>query len=237
MLACACIVGLVNAEHAVTAGGVRLAYEASGYPGAPPMVLLHALGERGASWAPVMPRFAERFRVFAPDLRGHGDSDWPGSYSVQLMCDDVVGLLDELGLGTVTVAGLSLGGTVAYLLAMRRPDRVERLIIEDAPPPFPRDRAIPDRPAGPLDFDWAVVPAIVDQVNQGDPAAWDGLAAIPAPTLLIGGGPQSHIPQDKLAAVAARIPRCDLVTIPAGHHVHQARPAEFAETVLGWLHA
>jgi pimeloyl-ACP methyl ester carboxylesterase len=81
------------------------------------------------------------------------------------------------------------------------------------------------------------VPAIVNQVNHGDPAAWDGLGAITAPTLLVGGGPESHIPQDKLVAVAARIPRCDLVTIPAGHHVHEARPAEFADAVLGWLHA
>jgi len=130
-----------------------------------------------------------------------------------------------------------MGGTVAYMVAMRRPDRVEWLIVEDVPPPYRRDRAIPDRPAGPLDFDWAVVPAIVKQVNDGDPAAWDGLGAITAPTLLIGGGPESHIPQDRLVAVAARIPRCDLVTIPAGHHVHEARPAEFAEAVLGWLRA
>ena len=82
-----------------------------------------------------------------------------------------------------------------------------------------------------------MVPAIVGQVNAGDPAAWDGLSAITAPTLLIGGGPESHIPQDKLATAAARIPRCDLVTIPAGHLVHTERPAEFASAVLGWLGA
>src|SRR5262249_54690091 len=84
---------------------------------------------------------------------------------------------------------------------------------------------------------WAVVPAIIDQVNKGDPAAWERLGAITAPTLLIGGGPQSHIPQDKLVAVAARIPHCDLVTLPAGHLVHQARPSEIADVVLGWLSA
>jgi 3-oxoadipate enol-lactonase len=221
----------------VAADGIRLAYEASGRPGAPPMVLLHALGERGADWAPVTARFAERFRVFALDLRGHGGSDWPGTYSFQLMCDDVLGVLDQLGLGQVTLVGHSMGGAVAYLVAMQRPERVERLIVEDASPPFPRDRAIPARPAGPLDFDWAVVPAIVGQVNAGDPPAWDGLSAITAPTLLIGGGPESHIPEEKLAAVADRIPRCDLVTIPAGHLVHTERPAEFASAVLGWLGA
>jgi 3-oxoadipate enol-lactonase len=219
----------------VVAGGIRLAYQVSGSPDAPPMVLLHALGDRGAGWAPVTAQFAERFRVFALDLRGHGDSDWPGTYSFQLMADDVLGALDQLGLGTVTLVGHSMGGAVSYLLAMQRPERVERLVVEDAPPPFRRDRPLPARPAGPLDFDWAVVPAIVGQVNEGDPAAWDGLGAITAPTLLIGGGPDSHIPQDKLAAVAARIPCCELVTIPAGHEVHAARPAEFVSVVLSWL--
>lgn len=101
----ACVVGLEDAGHAVTASGVRLAYEAGGFPGAPPMVLSHALGERGASWAPVMPQSAERFGVLALDLRGHGDSDWPGTYSFQLMCDDVMGVLDQFGLGKVTMIG------------------------------------------------------------------------------------------------------------------------------------
>jgi len=199
------------------------------------MVLLHALGERGADWAPVAVTLAERFRVITFDLRGHGNSDWPGEYSFRLMRDDVIGALERLGLSRVTLAGHSMGGAVAYLVAMERPALVERLIVEDVPPPYRRDRAIPARPEGALDFDWAVVPAIVGQVNAGDPAAWDGLATITAPTLLIGGGPGSHIDQDKLAAAAARIPRCHLVTVPAGHLVHASRPADFVRAVLTWI--
>ncbi|MGN6790841.1 MAG: alpha/beta fold hydrolase [Streptosporangiaceae bacterium] len=221
--------------HAVQAGDVRLAYAVSGETVAPPMVLLHALGERAADWAPVAGRFAERFRVFAFDLRGHGDSEWPGEYSFQLMRDDVVAALDKLGLAGVTLVGHSMGGAVAFGVAMARPDLVRRLIVEDASPPYPRDRAIPARPDGPLDFDWPVVPAIVAQVNVGDQAAWDGLVTITAPTLLIAGGPASHIDQDKIAAAAARIPHAELVTVPAGHLVHATRPAEFADTVLTWL--
>lgn len=221
--------------HTVQAGDIRLAYAVSGEPGAPPMVLLHALGERGADWAPAAGRFAERFRVFAFDLRGHGDSDWPGQYSFRLMCKDVAAALDKLGLAGVALVGHSMGGAVAFLVAMERPDLVSRLIVEDVSPPYVRQRAIPDRPDGRLDFDWPVVPAIVGQVNAGDQAAWDALTTITAPTLLIAGGPASHIDQDKLADAAARIPRCDLVTIPAGHLVHAARPTQFASVVLTWL--
>jgi 3-oxoadipate enol-lactonase len=107
--------------------------------------------------------------------------------------------------------------------------------VEDASPPFPRDRPVPERPDGPLDFDWPVVPAIVAQVNAGDQAAWDGLTSIAAPALLVAGGPASHVDQARLAEAAARIPRCSLVTIPAGHLVHAVRPAEFASAVVTWL--
>jgi pimeloyl-ACP methyl ester carboxylesterase len=201
------------------------------------MVLLHGLGERGTSWTPVLAPLAERYRVYALDLRGHGDSDWPGRYSFELMAGDVAGLLDRLGLGPVTLLGHSMGGAVAYRVAMSRPDLVGRLVVEDAPPGLRRELVIPERPDGPLDFDWPAVVAIRTQLSQDDPAAWAGLPSITVPTLIIGGGADSHVPQDKLTETAALIPRCDLVTIPAGHYVHTARPGEFADVVLGWLAA
>jgi pimeloyl-ACP methyl ester carboxylesterase len=218
----------------VTSSGVCLAYQVTDSPESPPMLLLHALGERGSHWTPVIEQFAERFQVLTVDLRGHGDSDWPGEYSFQLMYRDILDVIDQLGLRRITLAGHSMGAIVAYLLAMQNPERVTRLIIEDAPPPFRRDRTVPERPIGPVPFDWPVVPAIVAQVNAGDPATWKGLSAINAPTLIIGGGPDSHIPQDKLAEAATHIPDCTLVTIPAGHNVHTNRPGEFTETVLNW---
>lgn len=218
----------------VRAAGIRLAYETWGGPGAPPMVLLHSLGARGTDWAPVAGQFAERYRVLAFDLRGHGGSDWPGAYSTRLMCGDVLAALDVLGLGPVTLAGHSLGGVVAYQMAMRQPDRIGRLIVEDAAPPWGRDRPVPARPEM-VDFDWAVVPAIVREINTRDPEAWAGLPSITAPSLVVGGGPESSVPQEMLAEAAALIPSCKLVTIPAGHHVHTTEPGRFAAAVLDWL--
>jgi 3-oxoadipate enol-lactonase len=221
----------------ITVGNVRLACYISGAGDSPPLVLLHALGEQSSTWDTVRAEFEPAFRVVAIDLRGHGESDRPGDYSFQSMTDDVLGVLDQLSLDRVTLVGHSLGGAVAYLVAQQQPTRIDRLIVEDAPPPFRRDRPLPTRPEGPLPFDWAVVPAIASQFSHPDPSWWDRLNSITAPTLLIAGGPSSDIPQDKLDDVAARIPRCSIVTIPVGHHIHETRPAEFNVAVAEFFEA
>jgi len=228
-----------NTELATSSvDGVKLAYRVSGAAGSPPLVALHALGETGASWAPVTDALAGQFRVYAVDLRGHGASDWPGSYSFQLMFADIAGWLDQLNIGPVTLIGHSLGGIVSYLLAMRRPELIAALIIEDVAPPYQRDRPVPQRPDDfDADFDWEVIPAFAKAGNVEDPAMWAGLAEITTPTLLIGGGPESSVPEQQVARVAAAIPDCSLVTIPAGHFVHNTRPAEFLAAVLAWLPA
>lgn len=130
-------------RHSTDAGGVRLSYRVLGAPGnPPPLLLLHALGESGSDWAPVDAELARYFRVYAPDLRGHGESDWPGTYSFGLMARDVTSWLDKLGLDKVVLAGHSMGAGVAYLIAMGQPGRVRRLVIEDAAPPYRRDRPV-----------------------------------------------------------------------------------------------
>ena len=215
--------------------GVRLACHVRGPADAPALVLLHGLGGQASTWDTVGAEFAQSHRVVAIDLRGHGDSDRPGVYSFELMRDDVLGVLGQLGLDRVSLLGHSMGGTVAYLIAEQEPGRIGRLILEDTPPPFPMGRMDRERPDGPLPFDWAVVPAIIGQLNDPDPAWWDRLTDITAPALVIAGGPTSHVPQDKLAEAAARLPHGTLQVIPAGHEVHANRPAEFAAAVLGFL--
>ena len=104
--------------------GIRLACRVWGSPGAPPLVLLHGLGEGSADWDGVAPAFARHWRVYAPDLRGHGRSDRPGDYSVELMEADVLGFLDATGLDRVDLIGHSMGGLVGYLFAGDHPQRV-----------------------------------------------------------------------------------------------------------------
>jgi 3-oxoadipate enol-lactonase len=225
-----------TAETGMTqAGGVRLAYRAWGAPGGPPLVLLHGLGEGSADWDGVAPAFARHWRVYALDLRGHGRSDWPGAYSVELMRADVLGFLDALGLDRVDLIGHSMGGLVACLLAQESPERVRALILEDIGAIEPRSSQALARPAGELSYDWAMVAAIRRQIDNPDPAWWDRLSRVTAATLIIGGGATSHIPQDRVAELARRIPGARLETIPAGHLVHAAEPAAFTQSALAFL--
>jgi pimeloyl-ACP methyl ester carboxylesterase len=221
----------------VDVGSVHLAYRSIGAPDAAPMVLLHGLGLDGSNWETIAAGFAASHRVFAPDLRGHGASDWPGAYSVELMRDDVLGFLDALGLGPVTLIGHSLGGSVAMLFAEDYPDRIARLVLEDAPPPFAVGDPVPirPRPDGPLPFDWRAVEAIVGQLNDPDPAWWDKAGSILIPTFVVSGGPQSPTSPEQVAQIVARIPHCALATIPVGHHVHRELPVEFIAAVRDFL--
>ena len=149
--------GIMTEVELTQAGEVRLAYRESGPPSAAPVVLLHALGEDSGDWNEVTRALSGSWHVYAVDLRGHGRSDWPGTYSLPLLRDDVLRFLDALGLRQVTLIGHSIGGAVAYLLAMQYPDqRVLRMVLEDPAPPWPRVPPTPSRPAGPLSFDWAV---------------------------------------------------------------------------------
>ncbi|MFF9817462.1 alpha/beta fold hydrolase [Streptomyces sp. NPDC014006] len=225
-------------DHRTTVvNGIRLAYEVSGPQEGRAAVLLHALGEDARSWRAVARALAVERRVYALDLRGHGRSAWPGTYTLELMASDVLGFLDALGLGAVDLVGHSLGGVVAQLLAQERPHRVARLVLEDVPAPRRRTPTEPVRPDGELHFDWNVVTAVRPQLDTPDPAWLDRLAGITAPTLVVAGGPASHVPQDGVAELARRIPDARVITIPVGHMVHDEAPDAFTRAVMEFLSA
>ncbi|AYG84445.1 Tropinesterase [Streptomyces hundungensis] len=217
----------------VTVDGVRLAYRVRGDEWAPPVVLVHGRGGDSRDWEVIAERLAATRRVYALDLRGHGLSDWPGGYSFEAFRDDLRGFLTQLGLNGADLVAHSMGGAAAALLAEDEPGFIGRLVLEETPPLFPLKppRGPMERPAGELGFDWAVVPAIDAQLNDPDPS-WRGrFAAIAVPTLVVAGGPTSHVDQKKVAWMASRIPDARLVTIDAGHLVHTERPAAFLDAL------
>ncbi|GAA2644542.1 alpha/beta hydrolase [Dactylosporangium fulvum] len=213
----------------------------------PPVALLHGGGSGRATWAGFVGALTG-FRAVTPDLRGHGASPRAAGYPLSGYADDVIELLDDLGLDRVTLIGHSLGGFTASLVAQRQPDRVTRLVLEDPPAPprhgtasggFSRARLALAGVAGGLSlrrrFDKQALLSAITQLREPQPDWWEALPAISAPTLLLSGGPKSHIPPAGLAAVAEAVPDCRLVTVPVGHRIHSTAPVRFRETVLPFL--
>ena len=103
------------------------------------------------------------------------------------------------GIAPELTAGYRVVAPVATLFAERYPARLAGLILVDSPPPDGSGAFDPGpRPDGDLPYDWAVVPAILAQLNDPDPAWWAELPAISAPTLVIGGGSTSPVPSSCL---------------------------------------
>jgi 3-oxoadipate enol-lactonase len=229
----------------VQAGQVRLAFRvwnATPAPGTrpggaaatPSVVLLHALGEDSSDWEPIAPELTPSWRVYAPDLRGHGASERSGPYTVEQLTADLAAFLDVLGLRRVALVGHSMGAVPAYLFATRHPERVTRLVLEEPVPPFPRPPADRERPAEPPSFDWDAM-ALSDEFTDPPPSWRAALSDIKSPTLLIVGGQDSDLDADPLAEMAALMGDCELTAIEAGHLVHATRPAEFTEAVTAFL--
>lgn len=113
--------------HYAAVKGQRLRYIKVGQ--GPSLVLLHTLRTQLDIFQKVIPTLAQRLTVYALDYPGHGYSDIPKvDYEPKLFVDAVVGFLDELDIRDATLAGISIGGTIALLMAAQRNPRVKRVI-------------------------------------------------------------------------------------------------------------
>lgn len=111
---------------------VALAYR--DYGKGPPLLVVHGLFGSGRNWHSIAKRLSDRFRIFAVDLRNHGESPWTPSMTLDDLCSDLLRFLDDHHIAEATVLGHSLGGKAAMLLALRHAARVEQLIVVDIAP-------------------------------------------------------------------------------------------------------
>jgi pimeloyl-ACP methyl ester carboxylesterase len=118
--------------------GVKLHYAELGNPGTPLVILLHGFPECWYEWRAVMPRLAERFHVVAPDMRGFNWSERPrgvANYSVDKVAADIAALIPALGHHTAHVVGHDWGGGIAWYFGAAHADRLDKLVITNAPHP------------------------------------------------------------------------------------------------------
>jgi 2-succinyl-6-hydroxy-2,4-cyclohexadiene-1-carboxylate synthase len=145
-------------RHWAGVNGLELFYldtEASGVP----ILCLHGRWGRGETWAGFMRHYGERYRVIAPDQRGHGLSGKPISrYTSEEMAGDALSLLDRLRIDSAIVVGHSMGGGIAAWMAARHPERVKALAILDKsaagparPSPLPLEKI---EAIDPITGDW-----------------------------------------------------------------------------------
>jgi lipase len=103
-----------------------------GDPDAPPVVCIHGVNAHGRRFRRLAEdRLASRFRVLAPDLRGHGFSDWEPPWTIATHAHDVLETLDAAGIRRAPFVGHSFGGRLILELAVLDPDRFERVVLLD----------------------------------------------------------------------------------------------------------
>jgi pimeloyl-ACP methyl ester carboxylesterase len=234
--------------------GLQLYYEIHG--GGKPLVLLHGgLLTIDLNFGPVLEPLAASRQVIAVELQGHGHTaDTGRPMTIQALAGDVVALLDHLGVDQADLFGFSLGGLVAYAVALGAPSRVGKLIAASADAHRPPGReSVPvgeDRLPTPADFQamrdayQAVAP---DPGHFGELAArtaalvhefpgWTGeLRSLRVPTLLIFGD-RDFSPLPDVVELFGLLPDAQLAVLPGTTHAGLTRrPAQVLAAITPFL--
>jgi pimeloyl-ACP methyl ester carboxylesterase len=222
--------------HYASVNGLNLYYELHG--SGRPLVLLHGGGSTiESSFGRILPQLAKTHRVIATELQAHGhtlDIDRPMSFEQD--ADDVVVLLDQLGVKTADVLGFSNGGTTALQIAIRHPQRVNKLVLASAT--YRRDGMQPGFFDG---FEGATLGMMPEPLQQAylkanpDPKGLQrmfdrdvarmkqfkdipeaAIQAIGAPALVINGDPEV-VRAEHALALSRLLLHARLFILPGGH--------------------
>ncbi|MGZ9225615.1 MAG: alpha/beta fold hydrolase [Anaerolineales bacterium] len=245
--------------------GANIYYQSYGddKPHRTPIVLVHGSTiDSHTDWDPIAPELARRYRVFAPDCRGHGRSNNPNmSYSFKELADDVAVFVRAMGYERAHIIGHSNGGNVALVALMEHPEIIQtcvpqaanayvtRYLIEREPKVFDPDRVAREVP------DWMnEMITLHDEVNGKDywrELLWltmkeiisepnyspSELARVDKPTLVImGAEDRVNAPDEHAQYIADNIPNAELwIPEKTGHSVHLERREEWIAKVLDFL--
>ncbi|KQM61683.1 MULTISPECIES: alpha/beta fold hydrolase [unclassified Sphingomonas] len=129
--------------------GVSLDVAVAGKRTRPAMIFLHGFPESHRTWRHQLSEFARDHYVVAPDQRGYAGSDKPpavADYAPAKPVADLIALADALDIDRFTLVGHDWGGAIAWMAALNHPDRIERLVILNAPHPLIFQRSLFDDP-------------------------------------------------------------------------------------------
>lgn len=213
-----------------------------------PVICLHGAASRAGTWDRLRAELdRHHLESYALTALGHRGAAMPGRYSLVDLRDNAIHEIERRGLQRVSLVGHSLGAFTAIMVAAARPDLVGRLVVEEPPVPprdpsdgrpFARGSELRMRLIAPLGrrrFDPRLLGQVLDGLLAPQPDWWASLARIKAPTLVVAGGPTSHVDQDRLRMLTDALPNARLVAVPAGHRVHTKMPEEFMASVIPFL--
>ncbi len=127
-------------SHSFISQRLRLRYVDWGNADAPPLILLHGGRDHSRSWDWTAQALRDKWHVIAPDLRGHGDSDWSpdGDYGSLANLYDLAQLIHQLRLAPVTIVAHSYGGNIALRYSGTFPENVRKLVAIEGLGPSPK---------------------------------------------------------------------------------------------------
>jgi pimeloyl-ACP methyl ester carboxylesterase len=243
----------------VAANGITINYTVEG--AGPPLVMLHgATSAPLEDWAAQRPAFRKAFRVYLPDARGHGATEWDArrGFTRDLLVDDLLAFVDALHLTTFHVVGFSMGAMTALTFATRHPDRLRTAIIcgiDIVREPRARvakrlmdpERILREEPEwaaqlerrhGPVQGPGAwqhLLPAIAEDVATQPLLTPAELRRARLPIQLMYGDRDVFVPVDHAAALHRQLPDARLLVAPnSGHQVMVQQPKLFNDVAAAF---
>ncbi len=243
---------------------LNMYYEELGPRDAPALILLHGAGGSAddpvGGWAALAPSFADAFRVYLIEHRGHGRTNNPAAFmTFEQIGDDVAAFAAQLELGRVHVAGISDGGVVALDCAIRRPELTRTITVLGAnycvhdgitavAAALDPDLLEQNAPEAAAEFGerhdrgkhvgyWKDLLRQIVANNTANPA-WtpDDLRRINCPTLLIAGETDPFATAEQMLTMRSEIPHAEwLILNNAGHAVHVELPKIVGARILDFL--
>jgi pimeloyl-ACP methyl ester carboxylesterase len=221
-----------------------------------PLVYLHGGFSSSRELDPVRAAYAERFRVFTPDRRGHGHTpDVAGPFTYEVFAADTVAFLDEVVGGAAHLVGFSDGAITALHVALARPDLVRQMVLISGqyhqsgllPAFFHGPDAVAEMQASPLGAMYAaespdgadhfavVAAKVIENALTGPTLAAEQLAGVPARTLVMSGDDDA-VSLEHTVEMYRALPQAELAVVPGTSHVLiMEKPALVTQLAVDFL--